>query len=101
MEKGLSTGITYRRRDTDNGNGDNDNGVWIDFSFPIWKASKKKDTDQEKTMEYVTKLEQRIARLEAMYDAVLARHKQNKDSDITYTIVRQSAAEQSEPSMNP
>ncbi len=39
----ITTGITYRRRDGDNGNGDNDNGVWLDFSFPVWKAEKNAD----------------------------------------------------------
>ena len=73
-ENDLTTGITYRRRDTDNGSGDNDNGVWIDFSFPIWKAPKKSD----QTSESVHKLEKRITELEALYDTYLA--KQIKDS---------------------
>ncbi len=36
----ITTGMTYRRRDVDNGSSDNDNAVWLDFSFPIWKAAK-------------------------------------------------------------
>ncbi|UCE61900.1 MAG: hypothetical protein JSU63_09215, partial [Phycisphaerales bacterium] len=27
----ITTGVTYRRRDIDNGNSDNDNGVFFDF----------------------------------------------------------------------
>jgi len=103
LKKGWSTGITYRRRDTARGSGNNDNGVWFDFSFPIWKAPKKKDKkkDSKETSEYVTELEQRIAQLEAMYDAVLAKHKQNNNSDTTYAIVRQSPAKLNDPSQNP
>ncbi len=100
-KKGWSTGITYRRRDTDNGNGDNDNGVWLDFSFPIWKAPKKKDKDSKKTSEYISELEQRITLLESMYDAVLSKHKQNKNSDTSYSIVQQSAPRPNDPSLNP
>ena len=59
-DKGVSTGISYRRRDVNKGNGDNDNGVFVDFSFPIWKR-KKADA---KTAQ-IEVLEQRIAELEA------------------------------------
>lgn len=60
-DKGLTTGITYRRRDTDGGTGDNDNGVWIDFSFPVWKAGKKPDA----TAQHLEELERRLIILEA------------------------------------
>lgn len=60
-DNGISTGITYRRRDTDDGSGDNDNGVWIDFSFPIWRAEKEPDA----AVRRVEELERRLARLEA------------------------------------
>lgn len=67
-ENGLKTGITYRRRDTDAGNGGNDNGIWFDFSFPIWKA-KKTDTTTER-LQY---LERRLAALERANPELLAR----------------------------
>ena len=35
---GVSTGVTYRRRDVNEGSGDHDDGVWFEFSFPVWKA---------------------------------------------------------------
>lgn len=55
-----TTGVSYRRRDTDDGTGNNDNGVWFDFSFPVWKAAKK-----DASAERVTELERRITQLEA------------------------------------
>jgi|GEM_PF-1738393 len=63
--KGVKTGITYRRRDTDDGNGNNDNAVFIDFSFPIWKAEKKPDPLKKR----IKKLERRVAELEALLTA--------------------------------
>jgi hypothetical protein len=57
----ITTGITYRRRDVDSGSGDNDNGVWLDFSFPIWKAEKNADRHARR-MEL---LERRIEALES------------------------------------
>ena len=65
----ITTGITYRRRDVDNGNSDNDNGVWLDFSFPIWKAERNTDHAAQR----IELLEARIAALEAMQGQALAR----------------------------
>ena len=59
-DKGISTGLTYRRRDTDDGGGDNDNGIWFDVSFPLWKAKKRPDAVTER----VAELERRLAELE-------------------------------------
>lgn len=70
-DEGVSTGITYRRRDTDGGSGDNDNGVWIDFSFPIWKAPKK----EHATAARVEELERRLAQLEGQAKARFAQRK--------------------------
>ncbi len=67
-DEGVSTGITYRRRDTDGGSGDNDNGVWIDFSFPIWKAPIKEDA----TAARVEEVERRLAQLEGQAAARFA-----------------------------
>ena len=60
-DRGWKTGITYRRRDTDEGGGGNDNGVWIDFSFPIWQAERAPDT----TAKRIEVLERRLAQLES------------------------------------
>lgn len=60
-EGGVSTGLTYRRRDTDAGSGDHDDGVWLDFSFPLWKAPKKPDTMKDQ----MEALARRLATLEA------------------------------------
>lgn len=58
---GVSTGISYRRRDDDNGDGNNDNGIFLDFSYPLWKRRSKED---ELAMR-VQVLERRLAALEA------------------------------------
>lgn len=60
-DKGVSTGISYRRRDVNEGNGDNDNGVFVDFSFPLWKRPKA----EAKTAERIEELERRLAELES------------------------------------
>src|SRR3990172_9561455 len=60
-DKGISTGLSYRRRDIDNGSGDSDNGLFVDVSFPLWKKPK----GQAKTAERIEALERRLAELEA------------------------------------
>ena len=63
----ITTGITYRRRDADNGNSDRDNGVWFDFSFPVWKAEEHVDPTKRR----IELLEQRIEALEAGHNQAL------------------------------
>ena len=58
---GVTTGVTYRRRDVDEGSGNNDNLVLFEFGYPIWKASKSED----KLPERVEELEKRLRELEA------------------------------------
>lgn len=58
--KGIRTGITYRRRDVDEGNGNRDNSIFVDVSFPIWKAKKKPSRLKKR----LKKLEKRVAELE-------------------------------------
>lgn len=60
-DKGISTSLTYRRRDTDEGGGDRDNGVWFEFGFPLWKAPKKPDPNARR----IRLLEERVAELHA------------------------------------
>jgi len=47
---GWTTGVTYRGRYNDGANGFDrqDQGVWFEFSFPLWKAEKP---DRVKTLE--------------------------------------------------
>ena len=59
-DEGVSTALTYRRRDDNSGDGNNDNGVWFEFSFPLWKADKKPAGNPERMGE----LEERLAELE-------------------------------------
>ena len=54
-----TTAVTYRRRDVSEGAGDNDNGVWLEFSFPLWKAPKKHERD-------IVDVKRRLARLEQL-----------------------------------
>lgn len=69
---GHKIGVSYRRRDIDNGmgrNDGNDNGVWLTWSIPVWKdtsrADKEKQTDKEKELERrVADLEKRLSKLE-------------------------------------
>ena len=56
-----TTGVSYRRRDVDNGSGDGEDGLWVDFSYPLWKAPKK----PEGSAEQIRAMEERIAQLEA------------------------------------
>ena len=60
-DQGVTTALTYRRRDLDQGLGDNDNGVWFEFGFPIWKAPQKPDLLARR----VEVLERRLAELES------------------------------------
>ena len=61
-KNGIRTGISYRRRDTDDGNGDNDNGVFLNVSLPVWKAPKKPDPVKKR----MKKLEKRVKELEML-----------------------------------
>jgi hypothetical protein len=58
-DKGWTTGVAYRRRDIDDGSGDHDDGLFVDFSFPLWKAHKPDANAQR-----IQALENRIAQLE-------------------------------------
>ncbi len=60
-DNGIDTAVTYRRRDVDNGNGNHDNGVWFELSFPIWHVEKPPDPMARK----IEELEMRLAQLEA------------------------------------
>ena len=62
-DQGVTTAITYRRRDDDNGSGDHDNGVWFEFSFPIWKA--RKNESETALTRRLEQLERRLAELES------------------------------------
>jgi len=55
-DNGWTTGFTYRRRDVDEGSGDNENLFLFDVGYPIWKAPKKPD----KTAQRIEELDQQI-----------------------------------------
>ena len=58
----VTTGISYVRRDTDDGNGNHDNGLLLSISFPIWKDEPK----PKATKKSLKALEARVAELEAL-----------------------------------
>jgi len=60
-DNGVTTGLSYRRRDVNDGNGDNENRVLFEFSFPLWKA----ESQQAKLKRRLALLETRLTRLEA------------------------------------
>lgn len=66
-DNGWTTGLTYRRRDVDNGGGGDDNRFLVEFSFPLWKASKGDPQARR-----IRILEQRLALLEAQSQAATA-----------------------------
>lgn len=66
-EEGVTTGIMYRRRDADNGNGNNDNGVFFNFSYPIWKKNKK----SQNAFDRINKLELRLVNLEERSQTII------------------------------
>jgi hypothetical protein len=41
------------------GAGDNDNGVWLEYTFPLWRAPKRHERD-------IVALQRRVARLEQL-----------------------------------
>jgi len=57
FNNGVKTGVTYRRRDDNEGDGNNDNGVWWDMSFPLWKA---KDRKMETLQDRIIRLEEEV-----------------------------------------
>lgn len=57
---GVTTGVSYRRRDTDAGTGDSDNGVFFSLSFPVWEAPKKPGSTKKR----LKHLEKRVLELE-------------------------------------
>jgi hypothetical protein len=63
-ENGVTTAATYRRRDTDDGDGNNDNALWLELGVPLWKAKKKPDASARR----IDELEKRIAHLEQVLE---------------------------------
>ncbi len=61
-DNGISTGVTYRRRDEDNGTGDRDNAVWFELTVPLWRSD---DHPVDRRNRRISELERRVAQLEA------------------------------------
>lgn len=66
-DNGWSTGIQYRRRDVDDGSGDNENRVLVEVGYPLWKAPKKEEKSTERRIEDLQKqVEEMRARVAAL-----------------------------------
>lgn len=76
-DNGWTTGVQYRRRDVDEGSGDNENRVLVEVGYPIWKAPKKEDkaTDRriQQLQEQVEEMRARVAGLNGSADADVTR----------------------------
>ena len=46
-DNGWTTAVAYRRRDVDDGSGDNENRVLFEVGYPLWKAHKKEEPKKE------------------------------------------------------
>ncbi len=66
-DNGWTTGLSFRRRDIDDGSGDNENRVMAEIGYPLWKAPKKEDkaTDRriQELQEQVEEMRVRVAEL--------------------------------------
>ena len=71
-ENGVSTAVSYRRRDDNDGDGNNDNGVWVEVGVPIWKNPNRKSK----------LLEQRVQHLEDILRSLENREELNVSDEI-------------------
>ncbi len=69
-DNGCSTLIGYRRRDTDEGSGGNDNRITLGFSYPIWKRPQQASVSAHR----LDRLELRLAKVEEENAGLRAGH---------------------------
>ncbi len=69
-DNGYSTIVGYRRRDTDEGSGGNDNRITFGFSYPIWKRPQHGSVGARR----LDRLELRLAKLEEENAGLRAGH---------------------------
>jgi len=83
-DNGWTTAAQYRRRDVDNGTGDNENRILVEVGYPLWKAPKKEDkaTDGriEELQQQVEEMRARVAALKAPGSVEEARVAQAPDA---------------------
>ncbi len=68
-DNGWTSGLTYRRRDIDNGSGDNENLFLFEVGYPIWKAPKKEEKKAEGLQKRVDDLEKELAGLREKFSS--------------------------------
>ncbi len=61
----VETGVSYRRRDDNDGLGNHDDGVFFDVSIPLWRRDKERDPRDAR----IAELERRISALESRVTA--------------------------------
>jgi hypothetical protein len=67
FSNGHKVGVTYRSRnvsDSDNF-AQRDDGVWVEYSFPLWRAEKKKGFGNDDLIRRLDELEAEVAELRA------------------------------------
>lgn len=64
MSNSSSVGVTFRRRDTAEGSGNNDSGVLFDYACPIWKKTDKNTKKSRKNSERLQRIDERLTKLE-------------------------------------
>jgi hypothetical protein len=75
-DNGWSTGISYRRRDIDDGSGDNENRVLVEVGYPLWKAPKKEEKPKDigpptgTTSERIDQLQRQLEEMRARVAAL-------------------------------
>lgn len=87
-----TAGVSYQRRDVDNGSGDNENLVLFEIGYPIWKKPKKDEKSAQELQ--IEELEKELREL----DGVLAAVDDSAISTTSPTLARASGQEQIEPS---
>lgn len=66
-DNGWTTAVQYRRRDVDDGSGDNENRVLFEVGYPLWKAPKKEDKATDRRIQQLQEdVEEIRARVAAM-----------------------------------
>ena len=78
-DKGLVTGVEVRRRDQNEGDGDNDTGLWFDVSYPLWQAAGGEKHADNETRELRLRIEELEGRMAAQSHIAVSTKNVNKD----------------------
>jgi len=65
-DNGWTTALAFRRRDVDDGSGDNETRGMVEVGYPLWKAPKKPDKTAERLQELQQEVQEMRARVTAL-----------------------------------